>query len=393
MAFRKISERIYSVGVIDWDRRLFDELIPLPLGTSYNSYILKGSEKTVLIDSVDPSKKEEFLFNLNSLGISRIDYVVCQHAEQDHSGSIPVILERFSGSKVITNEKCKGLLIEHLRLKDEDFVIIKDSESVSLGDITLEFILAPWVHWPETMLTYVKEEKALFTCDMFGSHLATYNSFSDEDANSESSLKRYFAEIMMPFRSNIRKHLSRISSLELNYILPSHGPVHRDVRKIIGLYENWSSDIVKPLVLIPYVSMHDSTREMVEYLVSELNLKGLSAVPFNLSERDIGEFAIHLLDASTVVIATPTVLAGPHPIVAYATILMNALRPPTKYIGFIGSMGWGGKSEEILKSLLSNIKYQDVGSVFIKGCLKGEDKKRLSEFADRIREMHTKKEE
>ncbi|MCX7958327.1 MAG: FprA family A-type flavoprotein, partial [Deltaproteobacteria bacterium] len=181
MAARKITDRIFLVGAIDWDRRLFDELIPLPAGTSYNSYFIKGTEKNILIDTVDPSKADELFENLDNLGIDRIDYVVCQHAEQDHSGSIPLVLQKYKTAKVVTNEKCKELLIEHLGLTDNDFLVIKDNEEFSAGDMTLKFIFAPWVHWPETMLTYYAEEKALFTCDMFGAHLATHHLYSDED--------------------------------------------------------------------------------------------------------------------------------------------------------------------------------------------------------------------
>ncbi|MGB9599013.1 MAG: FprA family A-type flavoprotein [Myxococcota bacterium] len=392
MAFRKISERIYWVGSIDWDRRLFDELIPLPMGTTYNSYLIRG-EKNVLIDTVDPSKASELFENLKLLGIEKIDYIVCQHAEQDHSGSIPLVLERFPGSRVITNEKCRDLLIEHIGIKGEDVVVVKDEEEFQAPDITLKFLLAPWVHWPETMLTYFPEEKTLFTCDMFGSHLASHILYSDEDERFRLALKRYFAEIMLPFRANIRKHLDRISAYKVDKILPGHGLVHRKPEIAISYYREWSSDDLKPLVIIPYVSMHDSTEGMVRFLESELNRRGIGVVPINLAESDIGEFAMYLLEASTVIFGAPTVLAGPHPIVAYAAMILNALRPATRFVGFIGSYGWGGKTEEILKSLISNLRYTDAGTVFIKGVLKEEGRARLSSLADKILELNNLKKE
>ncbi len=388
MAIRKITDKIFLVGAIDWDRRLFDELIPLPMGTSYNSYLIKGSMANVLIDTVDPSKADELLENLSHSGIDHLDYIVCQHAEQNHSGSIPYILKKFPGSKVLTNEKCKGLLIEHIGLKDEDLVIVKDDEELNLRDISLKFIFSPWVHWPETMHTYFKEENALFSSDIIGSHMAKYNIFSDMDNETELSAKRYFAEIMLPFRNHIRKHLEKLRNYRIEYILPSHGPVHRGSLKILNLYRRWSSDEVISLVLIPYVSMHDSTEQMVKYLLGSLISRGIDAMPINLAESDIGEFAMRLIDASTVIFAAPTVLAGPHPVVAYSALIMNALRPPTKNIGFIGSFGWGGKTEEVLRSLISNIKYNDVGSVFIKGCLKEEGKTLLENMAKKIIEAN-----
>lgn len=388
MAYRKISDKIYWVGAIDWDRRLFDELIPLPMGTTYNSYLIKGSEKNILIDTVDPPKADELFENLKNLGVDRIDYIVCQHAEQDHSGSIPFVLKRFQGSKVITNEKCRDLLVEHLGIHKDDVITIKDDEEFNLKDISLKFIFAPWVHWPETMLTFFKEEGALFTCDMFGSHLATHNLYADEDERLRLAAKRYFAEIMLPFRANIRKHLEKISQYKINLILPSHGPVHRKPEIALSYYREWSSDELKPLVIIPYVSMHDSTEGMVKFLETELNRRGIGVVPINLVESDIGEFAMYLLEASTVIFGSPTVLAGPHPLVAYAALIFNALRPATRFVGFIGSFGWGGKTEEILKSLISNVKYTDAGSVFIKGVLKEESKAMLSKLTDKIIELN-----
>ena len=154
---RKFKDNIYEVGARDWDRTLFDELIPLPNGTSYNSYIIKGTEKTALIDTVDPTKKDELINNLKTLGIKRLDYIVSNHAEQDHSGSIPFVLEMFPEAKVVTNEKCKNMLIEHLLVDENKFLVINDNETLSLGDKTLQFLITPWVHWPETMLTYLHQ--------------------------------------------------------------------------------------------------------------------------------------------------------------------------------------------------------------------------------------------
>lgn len=384
MSFRKITDKIYLVGAVDWDRRLFDELIPLPSGTTYNSYLIKGSEKNILIDTVDPPKSDELLENLERLGIDRIDYIVCQHAEQDHSGSIPFVLKKYPSAKVITNEKCKELLIEHLRVTENDFVVVKDNEEFIAGDITLRFIFAPWVHWPETMLTYYIQEEALFTCDMFGSHLATHHLYSDEDDRFKLAAKRYFAEIMLPFRNHIRKHLEKIAAQRVEMILPSHGPVHRRPDIALEFYKEWSSENTKQLVLIPYVSMHDSTKGMVKNLLFELSQRGIDAVPVNLSDTDLGEFAMYLIDASVVVFGVPTVLGGPHPVVAYAAMLMNSLRAPTKGIGFVGSFGWGGKAEEVIRNLLQNIKYNDLGSVFVKGVLKSVEQEKISMLAENI---------
>ncbi|MFA5252817.1 MAG: FprA family A-type flavoprotein, partial [Phycisphaerae bacterium] len=170
---RQLRPNIYAVGAIDWDRRLFDELIPLPDGTSYNSYLIKGSEKTALLDTVDPAKTDVLIENLVKSGTGKIDYVVAHHAEQDHSGSIPDVLMLYPDAKVVTNPKCKGMLIDLLQISEDKFITVDDGQTLSLGDKTLQFIYIPWVHWPETMGTYLKEDKIFFSCDFFGSHLAT----------------------------------------------------------------------------------------------------------------------------------------------------------------------------------------------------------------------------
>ena len=178
---RKIVENVYEVGAIDWDRRLFDKLIPTPDGTSYNAYLIKGSEKTVLIDTVDPEKTEVLVDNLVKAGVDKLDYIICHHGEQDHSGSINDILLLYPDCQVVTNPKCKALLIDLLDTPVDRFKIVEDGEELSLGDKTLQFIYIPWVHWPETMGTYLKEDKILFPSDFFGSHLATSSQLVAEE--------------------------------------------------------------------------------------------------------------------------------------------------------------------------------------------------------------------
>jgi len=388
MPVREIKSDIYSVGAIDWDRKLFDELIPLPDGTSYNSYIVKGSQKTALIDTVDPAKEKELLANLEKLKIDKIDYVIASHAEQDHSGSIPKMLELYPDAKVVTNPKCQKMLMDLLSIDDSKFIIIEDGEILPLGNKTLQFIFAPWVHWPETMLTYLKEDKILFTCDFLGSHLASDKLFVEDEKTVYIAAKRYFAEIMMPFRTTIRKNIEKISELEVDIIAPSHGQVYKNPEFIISAYKDWISDEVKNEVVIPYISMHGSTAKMVEYFKNALKDRGIRAKPFNLTETDIGELAVALVDSATVVIGSPTVLTGPHPAAVYAAYLANALRPKTKFVSIIGSYGWGGMMVEQLKGMLGNLKVELLEPVIAKGYPKEEDFDALNKLADEILKKH-----
>ncbi|MEE9400180.1 MAG: FprA family A-type flavoprotein [Dehalococcoidales bacterium] len=384
----EIRPKIYWVGAVDWDRRLFDALIPLPDGTSYNSYLIKGSQKTALIDTVDPTMQATLINHLDQLGIETIDYVIASHAEQDHSGTIPQILEKYSQAKVIATPRGKGMLIDLLLIPEERFITVNDRETISLGDRTLEFIHAPWVHWPETMLTYLREDKILFPCDLFGSHLATSDLYVTDEGQVYESAKRYYAEIMMPFRTNIEKHLEKIKDYTIELIAPSHGPMYGRPEFIVEAYRSWVFDEPKNIAVLPYVSMHDSTRKMVEYLVRALTGKGVTVKQFDLTVTDLGKLAISLVDAATAVIGTPTVLAGPHPNAAYATFLANALRPKLKFLSIIGSQGWGGRTVEQLAGMIPNLKVEILEPVLSKGFPGEADFKALDKLAETIAEKH-----
>jgi len=384
---RQIKPNIYSVGAIDWDRRLFDELIPLPDGTSYNSYLIK-CEKTALIDTIDPTMTHVLIKNLNKLGVDGIDYIIANHAEQDHSGSLQSILKLYPESRIVTNPKCRDLLMDLFLIPEDRFVIVNDRDTLSLGDKTLEFIYAPWIHWPETMLTYLKEDKILFPCDFLGSHLATSDLFVTDEARVHEAAKRYYAEIMMPFRTIIKKNLEKIKDLEIEIIAPSHGPAYAEPEFILSAYRDWVSDEVKNEVVIPYISMHGSTKEMIDYFVNALIEKGITVKQFNLTKTDIGKLAMALVDAATIVIGSPTVLVGPHPNVIYATYLANVLKPKLKFASLIGSYGWGGRMVEQITGMMSNLKVELLEPVVIKGFPKEKDFKALDRLVDEILKKH-----
>jgi len=384
----QLKPNVYAVGAIDWDARLFDRLIPLPDGTSYNSYLVRGNEKVALLDTVDPTKTEVLLDNLVKLGINKIDYVIAHHAEQDHSGSLPDVLLVYPDAKVVTNPKCKGMLIDLLGIENDKFITVEDGETLLLGDKTLQFVYLPWVHWPETMGTYLKEDKILFSCDFFGAHLASSSLFVDDEAVVYESAKRYFAEIMMPFRRQINANLAKLNDMEIETIAPSHGPVHNRPKFIVDAYKDWASETVKNEVVMAYVSMHGSTAKMVSYFVEALMDRGITVRQFELSTVDIGKLAMALVDAATVVIGSPTVLIGAHPCAAYATFLANALKPKTKFASIIGSYGWGSKIIEQLTGMMSNLKAEILEPVLAKGEPKDSDFVALDRLADEILAKH-----
>jgi flavorubredoxin len=381
----KITNDVYTLRVNHFNRRLFDSLIPLPQGTSYNAYLVKGSEKTALLDTADPEKAGVLFDFLKDE--KKIDYVIAHHAEQDHSGSIPLVLEKYPAAKVVTNPKCKEFLMTHLHLPADKFIEVKDGETLSLGNKTLEFVYLPWVHWPETMGTYLREEKTLFSCDFFGSHLAESALFAEEHIVYEP-MKRYYAEIMMPFRSNIKAHLEKLAKYDIKFICPSHGPVHGDPQFAMDVYRDWAVSEPHNKAVVAYISMHGSTYMLVNRLVGRLQERGVCVEKLNLDQMDEGRVAMSLVDAATIVIGTPTVLAGAHPKAVYAAHLANLLRPKAKFVSVIGSFGWGGRAVETIAGLIPNIKAEVLKPVMVKGMPTEADLKQIEELADLIAEKH-----
>ncbi len=384
----QIRPGIDPVGAIDWDRRLFDSLIPLPDGTSYNSYLVRGSEKTALVDTVDPTMDMVLTDNLDDLKVEQIDYVICNHAEQDHAGSIPIILDLYPEAKVVCTPKCKGMLIDLLRLDEGAIMTVNDGDTLSLGDRTFEFIHAPWVHWPETMVSYLREEKILFSCDFFGSHLAQSALYVQDEGQVYESAKRYFGEIMLPFRTNIKKNMERLKGYAIDVIAPSHGPVYDRPEFILEAYRRWVYDEPANMVLLPYVSMHGSTKDMVDHMVGALVERGVNVRQFDLTVADPGKIAIALVDSATLVLATPTVLGGAHPLAANVAFLANALRPNLKFATIIGSFGWGGRTLEQITGMLTNIKPEVLPPVYIKGSPSEADFAALDALAETIAQKH-----
>lgn len=386
MKMRRIRDGIYWMGAVDWDRRLFDSLIPLPDGTSYNAYLVQGSEKTALLDTVDPAMTDVLLARLAD--VSRVDYVIAHHAEQDHSGSIPAVLAKYPDARLVATPKGKDMLMDLLRIPEDPFITVADGETLSLGDKTLRFIHTPWVHWPETMVSYVPEDRILFSCDFFGSHIATTDLYVTDEGRVLEAAKRYFAEIMMPFRAAIAKNLEKVKEMDVDLIAPSHGPIYNRPVLIVEACEEWVSGAPKNIAVVAYVSMHGSTEKMVNVLAEALVERGVRVEQFSLPVTDIGKLAMALVDAATLVVGTPTVLVGPHPAAVYAAYLANAIRPKVKFATVIGSYGWGTKAVETIAGMIPNLKVEILPPVYCKGHPREADFAALRTLADTIAAKH-----
>ena len=382
---KEIKKGVSCVGVNDFERKVFDALLPLPHGTSYNSYLVEGSEKVALIDTVDHTKSEELLANLES--VKKIDYIVSNHAEQDHSGSIKLVLEKYPKAKVLTTAYCKSMLMDLHHIKEEKFELVAENEEVSLGDKTLKFIFTPWAHWPETMSTYLMEDKILFSCDFLGAHVASDELFVGDEKEALKHAKIYYAEIMMPFREVLKRNIEKVEALDIEMIAPSHGPIYDKPSLIIDGYKSWIFDEPKNKVLIPYVSMHGSTEVLVRNLEKKLKEKDIEVVVVNLEKENLGVLAEHLVDSKFIILGVPTLLNEAHPVVTMTANLARMLKPKFKFAGIVGSYGWGGRVVESVQNSLEGMDIEFLEPVLIKGLPREKDLEEISNLVESIKNI------
>lgn len=388
MKFQEIKNKVFYCGLNDCERKVFDELIPLEHGTSYNSYLIKGSEKVAIVDTMYPPKTQEYIKNLDENGVDKVDYIIANHGEQDHSGSIPALLEKFPNAVVITNSKVKDNIIEMLLVPEEKIQVVANNDEISLGDKTLRFIIAPGVHWPDTMFTYIVEDNIIATCDFLGAHYTFEDVFANDSKELEHSAKRYYAEIMMPFRTMCKKYTQMLKEMKPEMILPSHGPVYKNPDFILDLYSDWSKDEGKNLAVLPYVSMYGSTEEMIDYIIKGLNSKGIDTLKYDIVRGDLGDLAMALVDATTIVLGSSMVLAGPHPAAFNIAYLASVLRPKAKIAAMVGSYGWGGNLFGKISELLAPLKPDLIEPLLVKGKIKKEDYEKLDGIVEQIYVKH-----
>jgi flavorubredoxin len=380
----KIVEGVYWVGARDWNRRMFDALIPLPNGTTYNAYLIIGSNKKALIDTVNPGFEKELEDKVAQVvNPTDIDYVIMNHAEPDHAGSIPYIMALNTKAKLVTTAKGAKMAQIFYKVPEERIIAVRDGETLDLGGKTLQFIEAPMLHWPETMFTYLKENKILFPCDFFGSHAAK-GLYDDEIEELLVFAQRYYGEIMMPFRVMGQKALEKIKDLPIDVIAPSHGPIHRNPARILNVYRNWSNGETKQKAIVVYVSMWGSTEKMIKPIVDTLTSEGIEVALYNLTVSDIGDVAKDLVDSRVIVLGAPTVLGGAHPLAVYAAYLVKALKPPAKFGAVLSSYGWGGGAIKNIQEVLGPSKLEIVGALEINGPPSEEDIKQIVDLGKTI---------
>jgi flavorubredoxin len=362
-----IKDGVYYVGVRDWNRRLFDALIPLPQGTTYNAYLIKGEDKIALIDTVNPGFERELESRINKVAaVGQIDYIVMNHAEPDHAGAIPYLLTANEKAKIATTKIGAQAAQTYFKVPEERLLVVGDNDTLELGGKTLRFIEAPMLHWPETMFTYLVQDNVLFPCDFFGMHTA-YGFYDDEVDELNNYAQRYFGEIMMPFRSLGARALEKLQDIPIDMIAPSHGPIHKNPKRILENYAKWTKGETREKAIIVYVSMWKSTEKMINEIVEVLLHEGIHVSLYNLTNADLGDVAKDLVDARAIVLGTPTVLGKMHPLAVYAAHLVKVLKPPLNLGVVLTSYGWGKGALSHAVDLLGPTGLNVVGTMEVNG--------------------------
>ncbi|MBN2295569.1 MAG: FprA family A-type flavoprotein [Pirellulales bacterium] len=356
----ELRKNIDWVGYVDWTVRDFHSF-NTKRGATYNAYLVRD-EKTALIDTVKTPFAERLLKNVSALtDLEKVDYVICNHAEPDHAGSLPEIMEALPKAVLVCDKKCEAALGRYFDTSKWKFQIVADGESLSLGKRTLQFILTPMLHWPESMFTYVPEEKLLFSMDGFGQHVASSARFDDEVdmAQVMEEAKAYYANIIMPFGKQVAATLEKAASLDIDMIATSHGVIWRShLDTIINAYKDWL--VCKPTakVLVIFDSMWDSTGQMARAIIEGASMPGVEVKLIHVRKSSLTAIATEVLDAATVAFGSSTLHRGMMPMMGAVLTYFKGLRPSGKAGFAFGSYGWGKGAPEAIHVSLEEMGWE-----------------------------------
>lgn len=384
-----LKEGIYWVGAIDWNVREFHGY-STSRGTTYNAYLIKG-EKTALVDTVKAEFFPEMLDKIESLvNPAEIDYLIVNHLEMDHSGGLPRFMERAPKAQIVaTDNGIKGLARHYAG--EWPLIKVKSGEEISLGTKTLQFLEAYMLHWPDSMFTYVKEDKLLLPNDGFGQHFASYQRFDDELPSLETVMEeaaKYFANILMPLAPLIPPLLKKVEKmgLQIEMIAPSHGIIWRShLDKIIQAWTDWSTGVAEDRALIIYDSMWGSTDKMAKAIAQGMSQAGLENKLLHVRRNHYSDIVKEILTAKILVIGSPTINEGIFPSVAQLLSYLKGLHPLKKKGVAFGSYGWGGEAikamEGEMKAMGITILEPGLGVIYVPG---EEDLKSCMQLGERI---------
>ena len=367
---KKISDRIFYVGVNDDDKVLFEGLWPLPVGVSYNSYIV-ADEKVALIDTVECGFEDEFLANIDeAIGDRQIDYLVVNHMEPDHSSLVSLMLERYPSISIVANAKTLPMLAGYYGVPAEQVKVMGEGESLSLGSCSLSFHMIPMVHWPETMVTWLEEEGTLFSGDAFG----TFGSIDEDVVDSEDTFEqfrdemmRYYSNIVGKYGTPVQSALKKLAGLNVQRICSTHGPVwEKNVADVVALYDRMSRYETERGVCIVYGSMYGNTAAAADALAMELEALGVPCAIHDLAGNNAGELGVSgalrdVFKYDTIVVGSPTYNNGIYPPVeTFMKALQSRLIKNRRFYAF-GSYTWAGASVRLLNEIAVAQNFEILG--------------------------------
>ena len=358
----RVLQDLDWVGCVDWVVRDFHGY-NTPRGATYNAYLVRD-DKTALIDTVKAPFAEELLRKVSNLtDLSAVDYVVCNHAEPDHAGALPRVMEALPAATLVCNKKCVLALSRHFDISNWKTQVVATGDSIRLGKRTLQFIDTPMLHWPESMFTYVPEDKLLFSMDAFGQHYATSRRFDDQVSPqiAMAEAKTYYANIVMPYGKQAAAALQRAGQLDIEIIAPSHGVIWRShLDEIREAYRTWSVQRPEPKVLVLYDTMWESTGRMARAIHEGACDAGVDALLIHIRRWDLTRIATELLDAAAVAFGSSTLNREMMPMASAVLTYLKGLRPVGKASFAFGSHGWGKGGPEAVNECLTAMKWEIV---------------------------------
>lgn len=357
-----VKNDIYWVGALDYDIKVFDIIMETEFGTTYNAYLVKGKTKTVLFETVKEKFFDEFIERLSCVSsVDAIDYLVVNHTEPDHVGSIAKLLELNPNITIIGSNIALKYL-DNITNKPFNRIIAKEGDFIDLGEKSIQFISVPNLHWPDSMYSYIPEDKTIFTCDSFGCHYCSDLVFNDlMDQDFTDAYKYYYDAIMSPFKPFVLKALDKIKSLDIEVVCPGHGPVLRkNLNQYINMYNEWSQPSNKNTnyVVIPYVSAYGYTEKMAQKIREGIESEGLEVKMYDLVEDDKNEVIKEMQDAVGLLFGSPTILSDALPPIWDLLTLLNPIIHKGKFAGSFGSYGWSGEAVPNLDQRLKQLRFK-----------------------------------
>ncbi len=385
-----LKEGIYWVGEIDWDLRNFHGY-STNRGSTYNTYLVID-EKITLIDGVRPYLFDKMMQRLSSLiDPASIQYVIANHVEMDHSGSLPLIMDIAKNATIVTSPNGQKGLLAHYKRNDWNMKVVQTDEEVNIGKRTFKFFLTPMVHWPDNMVSYLVEDKILFSNDAFGQHIASPERFDDElypEAVIEEA-KKYYANIVLPYSMQVKKTMEKLSQNPIDMIAPSHGIVWRShINNIMDDYNKWAANQTRNKCLIIYDTMWKSTEKIAHALQDAFNHSGIGTKMINLRFNHLSDVVTDVLDARFICVGSPTLNSNLLPTVSAFLTYLKGLSPKDRIGLAFGSYGWGGQSVRHVEDALKECGFDLLESIKIQYI---PDETQLQEIYEKIKQEIAKK--